>query len=67
MPVDGREIAGLGGRRAEPPDVEVVASMPVRLVGEEHGGQAPGVGEELRVALLGGVAVAEQQQVDLVG
>ena len=56
--------ARCGGRRTQAPDVEVVAPLGERRLGEERLGETLGVGDEL-AALGGGVAVAQEQQVDL--
>ena len=56
--------AGVGRREVEAPDVEVAAPAAERLLVEERLGQPPGVAVEL-VELLGRVALAEDEEVDL--
>ncbi len=57
--------AGLASRRHEAPHVEVLAAFLERRGLEQDGHEAAGVGLEL-APFGGGVAVAEQQQIDLV-
>ena len=56
--------ARLRRRRAQPPDVDVALPLLERRRREQHGDQPPRVALEL-AALARGVAVAENQQVEL--
>ena len=52
-------------RRTEAPDVEVAATRLERLEREERGGGAARVRGERSTAVVGGVAVTKQQEIDL--